>query len=420
MDDLSCWSFVAGQLGMLQTLKRYYVVAGDWHKIDIDLVLRKQPLRQFIMRDARFDIGVFFVPMRHIHGDDWIEFIKAGADESVTLGGATTTTVGSAYMGHPLNAGVMPLRNVKGYARIWNRWYRNQTDDGALMSETLPLQDDLERIYGKHCARLPSIWSTSIDSDFVASDREIDVSGGTLDLADLVYQSGEYETRQKIDFYGREYQDIMASRFGGTAGTDADERPTLLWHEKGWLSGYDVDGTDSASLGDFVGKAVGRMRVNMPRRWFGEHGMIWIMGLMRYPTINGNEFHYLDLQVDPTYHDIAGDMSLLAASAPRTHAAQDFFVNGTSAVIGTFPDGQWYRSEPSYVHQNIAQLQQFPFLNNVPSNQLNAKYSQNGEYTTAFKSEQVGHWTSQALISNYCDRGVPAPEASVMAGAGIE
>lgn len=30
---------------------------------------------------------VFFVPYRHIYGDDWILFIEDGVDEIVTFGG---------------------------------------------------------------------------------------------------------------------------------------------------------------------------------------------------------------------------------------------------------------------------------------------------------------------------------------------
>src|SRR5204862_8332146 len=42
--------------------------------------------------------------------------------------------------------------------------------------------------------------------------------------------------------------------FGGKTSYDADNRPLLVIRSNLWASGYDVDGTDQTSLGQFSGR----------------------------------------------------------------------------------------------------------------------------------------------------------------------
>src|SRR5207237_3731980 len=46
------------------------------------------------------------------------------------------------------------------------------------------------------------------------------------------------------------YHDVISS-FGGKTSYDADNRPLLVMRSNLWASGYDVDGTDQTSLGQF-------------------------------------------------------------------------------------------------------------------------------------------------------------------------
>src|SRR5438477_9548295 len=44
---------------------------------------------------------------------------------------------------------------------------------------------------------------------------------------------------------------FRSSSFGGKTSYDADNRPLLVMRSNLWASGYDVDGTDQTSLGQF-------------------------------------------------------------------------------------------------------------------------------------------------------------------------
>src|SRR5262249_56472456 len=58
---------------------------------------------------------------------------------------------------------------------------------------------------------------------------------------------------QERDYFMQRYHDVISS-FGGKTSYDADNRPLLVMRSNLWASGYDVDGTDQTSLGQFSGR----------------------------------------------------------------------------------------------------------------------------------------------------------------------
>ena len=62
--------------------------------------------------------------------------------------------------------------------------------------------------------------------------------------------------------------------------------PVLLGRNRSYLSGFDIDGTSEGNFGQTSSKAFGNTNLNI-RRWFSpEHGSIWLMALVRFPTIH--------------------------------------------------------------------------------------------------------------------------------------
>lgn len=417
MYDLGCTTFMAGKLNHIQTLKRFHIYAGDRFSMDFEGVFRFQPLRQFIARDARVDVAVFFVPHRHVYGQTWLDYIDAGPDGGVSLPAANNAAQSVAYLAQPIRSGILPLRLIAGYNQIINRWYKNPSDPNFLV-EADPLQGAEERIYGRKAARLPTVWSTGIDSIVTNADREVS-SATVVDIGELAEVSAAYKTKEKDEWFARFYTDQLRQRFGGRASVDADQRPTLIWLEQSWLSGRDVDVTDSAGAGDYVGKSSGKMRFRMPTRYFGEHGMLWVLCVIRYPEVNALEHHYLDLKISPTYEEMTCDPAILSAMRPREHVASDFFAGGGSQSYGTFPDAQWTRMEPSVVHANFQQIGNFTFTSEIPVDVSAARYATDNELDNAFKDLQIGHWTLQGGCYGYAERNAPDSAVSMFVGANI-
>src|SRR5207245_9112602 len=72
-------------------------------------------------------------------------------------------------------------------------------------------------------------------------------------------------TDQERDYFMQRYHDVISS-FGGKTSYDADNRPLLVMRSNLWASGYDVDGTDQTSLGQFSGRVQQTYKHSVPRR----------------------------------------------------------------------------------------------------------------------------------------------------------
>lgn len=418
--DLSHFSFVCGDIGRLQTLSVIPVTAGDSMSASVNTVVRLSSLRRNLTLDVVVDLFAFFVPHRHVYGSDWQDFIKQGVDETVTLT-AGPTDEGARYLGHARrNSGAaMPLWLTAGYNRIWNRYFRAPTDTAAILADNyvaaLATEQKTYR-FGKLCGRLKTPWSTGIDATTTAADREV-ASVSVLDIVDLAQIQARYETEQLRDWFGQRYRDILGAGWGGGANPDADERPFLLMREKQSLSGYDVDGTDDASLGSFSGKAAGTVSMRVPSRFFQEHGALWLMALLRFPTIFNLERHPLMSLPNPTYKEIACDPEIMAAEPPFVEAADRWFAGGSGAqTYGTVPFGQEFRYHPNYVHTEYEALTGFPFVVSHPTTHDAARYHVDGEYDASFATLQLGQWQMSSHIGCGVKRVVPPPRTSIFAG----
>src|SRR5215468_4453748 len=78
--DLSHLGFLAGQIGRLITISTTPVIAGDSFEMDAVGALRLSPLRRGLAIDSTVDIFTFYVPHRHVYGEQWIKLMKDGVN----------------------------------------------------------------------------------------------------------------------------------------------------------------------------------------------------------------------------------------------------------------------------------------------------------------------------------------------------
>src|SRR2546429_601593 len=72
--------FVAGQIGRHITISTTPVIAGDSFEMDAVGALRLSPLRRGLAIDSTVDIFTFYVPHRHVDGEQWIKVMKYSAN----------------------------------------------------------------------------------------------------------------------------------------------------------------------------------------------------------------------------------------------------------------------------------------------------------------------------------------------------
>ena len=279
---------------------------------------------------------------------------------------------------------------------------------------------------------LKSLWTTGVDREVDADDRRITIkdadlsavkddgitssASAAIDLLDIAKVRARYRTEVQREWFGQRYNDVLDDTWGASVNIDADERPQLVMRSSRWLSGYDVDGTGDENLGQYSGKAASMVELRIPRKFFPEHGALWIMALVRFPSIHEGEQHYLYRQSQPTYKEIAGDPDIMGAEPPHELFSNQILEGGTTS-LGVFPYGQWYRTHPSVTHTLYEDLDGFPFLKVTPSTKNGARYVSSDDYDRVFQTTQLGHWRSQARINLLAHRLIPSAQSSIFAGA---
>src|SRR5688500_16826134 len=78
--DLSLLGFLAGQICRVITISTIPVIAADSFEMDAVGALRLSPLRRALAIDSTVDIFTFYVPHRHVYGEQWIKFMKDGVN----------------------------------------------------------------------------------------------------------------------------------------------------------------------------------------------------------------------------------------------------------------------------------------------------------------------------------------------------
>lgn len=422
--DLSHYSFRIGSIGRLQVKSIIPIVAGDSMSLYMHSIFRLSALRRYMSVDAQIDNFAFYIPYRHIYGDDWKTFIQSGHDESVTFSTHTFTSI-QHYLPYVQQSASCPLWLIAGYNRIWNRYFRMPTDTASLLSDTDEIADGTDPVgtrTGRLIGRLKTPWTTpNLGTEVTDDDKKIPLKGTNpneyIDLLDIDLIKSQYKTEIERDWFNTRYSDIIDNTWGGRVNIDADERPELIMRESHPLSGYDVDGTAGSEFGSFTGKAMSNPEFKFNRRYFPEHGTLWIMSTVRFPTIHIQETHPLVQTPNPDYQFFAADPELSCHVPPAELDISEWLVGQSNGgTYGEIPFGQHYRFQPNVVDLDMSQLQGFPWLDNSGNVQNNLIYHQIGDYDNVFQSTQLQHWQAQSRIAVSVSRKFPTAQQSIFAG----
>lgn len=140
--SLSNTKLLSCDLGELVPIGLTEILPGDTVQQSTSCMVRFAPLLSPVMHPTHIQLAHWFVPHRLVW-EDWEDFITGGPDgndasdfPTITLGGGSGAAVGSLadYLGVPtgvnnLEVSALPFR---GYAMIWNEWYRDQDLETAL------------------------------------------------------------------------------------------------------------------------------------------------------------------------------------------------------------------------------------------------------------------------------------------------
>src|SRR5215216_6802736 len=184
--DLSHLGFLAGQLGRLITISTAPVIAGDSFEMDAVGALRLSPLRCGLAIDSTVDIFTFYVPHRHVYGEQWIKFMKDSVNATPL---PTVNTTG--YIDHAAFLGTInpdtnkiPKHLFQGYLNIYNNYFK---------APWMPDRTEAN--------------PNELNHQMTTSTTSIDIMGLQAAYANL-------HTDQERDYFMQRYHDVISS-FGG-------------------------------------------------------------------------------------------------------------------------------------------------------------------------------------------------------------
>src|SRR5438874_7831113 len=94
--DLSHLGFLAGQIGRLITISTTPVIAGDSFEMDAVGALRLSALRRGLAIDSTVDIFSFYFSHRHVYGEQWLQLMQDGVNDTPFRTVKTTVYIADA------------------------------------------------------------------------------------------------------------------------------------------------------------------------------------------------------------------------------------------------------------------------------------------------------------------------------------
>src|SRR2546421_11310766 len=149
--DFSHLGFLAGQIGRLITISTTPVIPGDSLEIDAVGALRLSPLRRGLAIYSTVDIFTFYVPHRHVYGEQWLKFMKHGVNAT-----PLPTVNLTGYIDHAAFLGTMnpntnkiPMHLFQSYLKIYNTYLKAP----CMPDRTAANHNDLKQDDSRHGIR---------------------------------------------------------------------------------------------------------------------------------------------------------------------------------------------------------------------------------------------------------------------------
>lgn len=434
-----------GEIGRLNTVKTWEMHAGESIELDFQGSVTFSALNRPMVMDARFDLYAFFMPDRYVYSN-WTDFIREGTRENEILAGIDNGQNVFRFFGEPNTTGLRPKWQWDGYLAIWDEYFRHKhlnkyrdNDQTRYFGWPSPSASafrdgsnlNLRRTaeFGATCMRLDAPWCvgpsegvTDFDASTGLSIETTLESASSIDIRDLDEIKRRFSSQQDSEWLYDEYRDILRGRFGSHIGTwqDPVERPEFLRRENYWMSGVDVRATDESGLGYATGMMKRPFRFMLPPRKFDEHGHVWLLMLMRFPTVHEDERDKHNITINPDYADRAGDPEIV--KRPEAGLNRDFFdysLTSNASFGMMFPHNHHYRTMASFTHPRFKQGADesvFPWLRTPVSTFERAVRVQPQDYDSIFKTRQYGHYQVHGQLHAGLYRNIYDPMASIKTG----
>src|SRR4051812_36306982 len=225
--DLSHLGFLAGQIGRLITISTTPVIAGDSFEMDAVGALRLSPLRRGLAIDSTVDIFTFYVPHRHVYGEQWIKFMKDGVNATPLPTVNTTGYIDHAAFLDTINPDTnkIPKHLFQGYLNIYNNYFKAPSMPDRTEANPNELNQDDARYGFRWCQFIYT--STAQPPPETGLSRHMTSSTTSFGIMGLQVAYASLDTGDVRDYFMQRCQDVI-SRFICKRSYHPGNRPLLI------------------------------------------------------------------------------------------------------------------------------------------------------------------------------------------------
>ena len=422
--DLSHKVMQAMKIGRLTTVCRIPTLPGDSLSGRVDVFFRANPLRRPVPFDLRLDLLGFWQPYRWTYptiysfNTNWQEVTAptSAISEVTTKGHIDALLLNTGA----LSGAKVPAHLVYDYTRIYNHYFKepHQTD---VANTVLDGTDNDTNHYGMPVGNIEDYQSSTNLTTTPGGSGErlepIDVINAStnsyaLDVSELGHTIAEWRQGRVEQWMGVRFEEEFAAFFGTRPPAEVAKVPEFLGRSSKWLSSHDIDGTSGDQFGSAIGKMTGYASWRMPRKFFREHGTLFVLACARPRVVWQNARHLLDLSSDFRNGALRNAVPANAAQLPDAMNLSRLFWDGKSGVAaGYHPALQHYRCHPSYVSSILDSANAGWEGRATPATSAPTRYVPN--YDDVFATAQGGHGLMVCDNSISARRVVPEPSESV-------
>src|SRR5690606_150811 len=195
----------------LLTLSTPPVIAGDSFEMDAVGALRLSPLRRGLAIDSTVDIFNFYVPHRHVYGEQWIKFMKDGVNATPLLTVNTTGYIAHAAFLHTINPDTnkIPKHLVERYVHTYNNYFTRPWMPARTEEKPNEMNRDDAR-YGFRCRQLKTTSTAPLPPE-TALSRQMAASTTASDIMGLQAAYANPQTDQEREYFIQRYHDVTSS-----------------------------------------------------------------------------------------------------------------------------------------------------------------------------------------------------------------
>lgn len=395
------------KVGRLQMIGRLDVMPGDSLAITAGVRTEYNKLRRNAGVSLVQETFAFYAPWRWTYGNSFVAAATKGWSTAQTWQANQTLNQGDDAPALMLHGNVAPRHLVWDYAEIVDHYFKEPHQPSVTNNNVFSDNDD--QTYGYRCWQLRDSWETSPNWDDKHDEEKIlNENMPALSLPKYV-RTGKDNQMRTWDAVRKE--DIYRATFKGHLSNEAVFRPIHLHYDRQavQLKGENIEPTESTQ----IASARSGGRITIPRRFYAEHGTIYILSLTRVKPTYWQAQPLLDIPSHLANQKKSLGHPVGNSESPLELNLDDIFSDApANTSAGWVPWYSWMMRRPDFWSPVIRDNDEGWPARDTPTTK--AELHRHPEYEDIWTSKQFGHGVTHASISAQGHRPVTGGRSSIM------